>query len=909
MAHATFKKKLLPCLITMAIAGTGYQTAYAAEGEEADKDAEVVEIVGIRDSLKQNLAAKRDADSVVEVITAEDIGKFPDKNLAESLQRVPGVAISRDFGGSGANVAIRGSNPELTSVLLNGQYVASTGWFSQNNDRRSFNMALLPSELVESIEVHKSPSASLDEGGVGGTVVVHTRKPLKMDANTVYLSAEMMVNDNDDTKAPGATVLYSWKNDASNLGFSLTASRLEQANHTYKAENYWEEGWSAAGIAFFEQDRVRDSYDLTVQFSPSDTVDLTAQYFTTKLDEGNTNQNFLVINSHWRDGMNTLFSSYGGQPTANRLYDGFNGTASVPRVDGNGNPVYLPTAGTITGGLAWLAQDTNTRDAEIESEVFTVGADFHFDKLTVHASVGTTGADGGNGGNYNGLWGTSSYSIDWAAAGAPGTPMPFGDVPGASNFTGGTIDINMGGQREMMINPSSQINFRDGSWQALSDGSIGITDIQDDADHVQVDFDFDVSFGVIEALKTGVKVVDHSHEFGLTSLAGSGLDGNLTIADFQDGYVHHPGGGLRNSPTVFPHLDADAFQSYLRAHTVGTTSADGRYVNGFDKQAWGKVNEDTKAIYLQADFGGSDFGGNFGVRYVETDVSGEAYNPANQFSRYKTDADYSDWLPSMNAWFNLSEKMKLRLSSADVMSRAGFTQMHPAYSNMAQVQQTAAKGNIGIQPFRASQQDIGIEYYMDDESYIAFALFTKNIESYITTGTINETILTNTQNGTVPIEYTVTVPVQGPGGRTRGAEFQIQKTFGDFGGIFNYTYVDGYGRDDNGERKELPGLSRNIYNITGFYETESWSTRLAYTYRDDFLAEGLGIGGTSRFLAQDFLDAAVNLFFDNVTVSFEAVNLLNEPNIEVHAGEGSLETLRNYSDYGTRYTIKASVNF
>ncbi|MEE9448074.1 MAG: TonB-dependent receptor plug domain-containing protein, partial [Arenicellales bacterium] len=182
-----------------------------------------VTATGTRAALRQGLNLKQNATSAIESISAEDIGKFPDKNLAESLQRVPGVTINRGFAGEGNEVSIRGVNPQLTHTLLNGQFVASTEWFSLGSNNRSFNMDMLPSELVTSIEVHKSPTASQDEGGVGGTVVVNTRKPLDAkESQTMFFSAEMNTNSIADTDkvGAGATAYIGWKNDEDNFGAS-----------------------------------------------------------------------------------------------------------------------------------------------------------------------------------------------------------------------------------------------------------------------------------------------------------------------------------------------------------------------------------------------------------------------------------------------------------------------------------------------------------------------------------------------------------------------------------------------------------------------------------------------------------------------------------------------------------------
>ena len=148
-------------------------TSYAAE--QVNEDVEVIEVRGIRSSTAENLAIKRLSTATVDAITAEDIGKFPDKNVADSLQRVSGVLIDRD-GGEGSRVSIRGTSPDWTLTQLNGNYIASSG---SGTPTRSFNYTLLPSSMIKSVELYKSAEARIDEGGIGGTVILHTRKPLR----------------------------------------------------------------------------------------------------------------------------------------------------------------------------------------------------------------------------------------------------------------------------------------------------------------------------------------------------------------------------------------------------------------------------------------------------------------------------------------------------------------------------------------------------------------------------------------------------------------------------------------------------------------------------------------------------------------------------------------------------------
>ena len=181
-------------------------SAETTEEAKIKKDMEVIEIRGIRSSMAENLDVKRMSGSVVDAITAEDIGKSPDKNVADSLQRVPEVVIERD-GGEGSSVSIRGLSSELTFRQLNGNFIAS----SPGKPSRSFDYALLPSSMIESVEVYKSPDARLDEGGVGGTVLMHSRKPLNMDANSDVFNVESTYACVTKEYEPQFTGLYSWK--------------------------------------------------------------------------------------------------------------------------------------------------------------------------------------------------------------------------------------------------------------------------------------------------------------------------------------------------------------------------------------------------------------------------------------------------------------------------------------------------------------------------------------------------------------------------------------------------------------------------------------------------------------------------------------------------------------------------
>ncbi len=224
-----------------AVAATSTPAVFAQEGAD---NTEVIEIRGIRASQKENINTKRFSDSVVDAITAEDIGKFPDKNVAESPSRIPGITIDRDFG-EGQGVTIRGVQPDQNLTLLNGQAVGTAQWFVLSDATRNFNFEILASEMVAGLEVYKSSQADLDEGALGGTVILRTRKPLDLDANTSQVSIEGQYSDNAETTDPSLSGLYSWKNDDGTFGLLVSASFQQR---TVQRETNEDFGWFGPSI-------------------------------------------------------------------------------------------------------------------------------------------------------------------------------------------------------------------------------------------------------------------------------------------------------------------------------------------------------------------------------------------------------------------------------------------------------------------------------------------------------------------------------------------------------------------------------------------------------------------------------------------------------------------------------------
>ncbi|HEX8954962.1 MAG TPA: TonB-dependent receptor plug domain-containing protein, partial [Burkholderiaceae bacterium] len=281
---------------------------------------QVVTVSGIRASLQAALDKKRDADSVVEVVSAEDIGKLPDKNVADAVQRVPGVNISSSAGGEGGfsendRVSIRGTSAGLTQTTVNGHMIGTGDWFVLDQEGavgRSVSYALLPSEIVNAVVVAKSQTADMVEGGVAGSVDIQTRKPLDFKKQlTAEISAQAIYADLPRKTDPQINGLINWKNDTNTMGV-LVQLFDEQRHERRDGQEFYgytqisptsnaaiahpdlANVWAPNGISasLFEQDRKRRGGDFDIQFKPSSDLMLDVNGFSSHLSAANYNRSF-----------------------------------------------------------------------------------------------------------------------------------------------------------------------------------------------------------------------------------------------------------------------------------------------------------------------------------------------------------------------------------------------------------------------------------------------------------------------------------------------------------------------------------------------------------------------------------------------------------------------------------------
>ena len=302
----TYRKSLL-------IASVSALAAAATPALAQDATVDELVVTGIRASLQQSLETKRNADAIVDSVTAEDVGKFPNSNVAEALTMVPGVTVDRQFG-QGEKVSILGTDPALNRTLLNGQTVASADWFILDSPGRTFNYALLAPQIVGRVDVYKSPEARIDEGSIGGTVIVSTRRPFDLKSPTIAGSVGYLYNDRSKKDDLQGALIASWKNADETLGVAVSVQKATDQLRRDGVETYgtmaasqWAGGNpdnpvdsrnfgcvgacattlganlnarspNAFGTSFFEQERDRLTYTGSIQFRPNDQLELEFNY-------------------------------------------------------------------------------------------------------------------------------------------------------------------------------------------------------------------------------------------------------------------------------------------------------------------------------------------------------------------------------------------------------------------------------------------------------------------------------------------------------------------------------------------------------------------------------------------------------------------------------------------------------
>lgn len=882
--------------IAAAVSLTLLGAAFAVQAQEAKKEAaqlDQVVITGIRASLESATNIKRNSNAVVDAVSAEDVGKLPDADVGQALGRIPGISVGRDFG-QGASVSIRGTDPQMTYTTLNGQTVASTGWFDQKDIDRSFNYSLLPAELIGGMEVYKSSQADLTEGGIGGTVIVKTRKPLDLEAGTAFAGVKLGKGSISDELNKEVSGLYSWRNPAKTFGV-LIAGGIDKGEYVRKGVEA-DMRWSGdVAPSTFVQDRKRTALNVTLQARPASNIELGLNYTRLELNANNSNTSHYIFTGN-------------GDASDCKQTNPVNGLCVVhtrATADYNKHNVFLQN---------WV------RSASMTSDSLVLDGTFKGNGFKLSAVGGTTKADGGTDQTANFAYG--QFTPDFAKGEPAHTKAP-GNIP----YWTGTIDAT---GKTISLQPSSNQNVGVSNLPAQSSPELwanGRGPNKDKENFFQADATIDLSWNMLTAFKTGVRFTDHtftkSGARGLRPATAKAVD----TASLYDGSLDMVGGWSVPKPNM------DAMLAAARANVTGWVE---------DRSAYGELKEKNSAIYGMFDFDADKLHGNFGLRYVRTKATatGYVFDGTKWSGDYKTDAEqnngwsttkastsssYNDVLPSLNVAYDLQRDTILRFALSKAITRPNFVNMfNTAVVGFADTNKANDAFNYGtpaLKPQSSKQFDLGIEYYYGRGNLVSAAFFYKKIDNFITTQT-----LTNQKVGVVSPDtgvdsWTINRYINAGGGKIQGIELQGNHAFNNgFGVSANYTYSDAKAPSSSyqDELNMFTLSSKHNANLVGYYENQTYSARLAYNWRSKYMVRESGWYGNRMHDATGSLDLSLGWnITDKLRLSFEAINLLKQDDVQYGAA-GAASTVRPslkagfptwYFEGETTYRVGLSAKF
>jgi iron complex outermembrane recepter protein len=847
-------KLLLSCSLGMLGATMASQVAFAQNGQGAAVSSEAPEeivVTGIRGSLAKGIEEKRNATSFIDSLASEDIADFPDLNISEALQRVPGVTINR-IEGEGQQVTVRGLAPEFTQILLNGNTVTSGGG-------REVDLDIFASELFNNVKLIKTPYAALTEGGLAATIDLRTARPFDFKDFIVAGTLQGVYNDVRKKMAPRGSVLISktW-NDTFGILVSAGYSESKLRGDSVEGQRYLLRDFTGItggqfGVLEFAglprsviepRDRERLGLTAAIQFRPSDNIELNADIAYAKLSEFRTR--------HSIDGL-TL-----------------GGTTRPISITRSATDPRFVVAGTFDG--------VSTRTENVFDDIS--------DKLLIANFDGTFGLG-------NGLKAYGKFSFSKAKNKQDLFRVLY-DFTG--RFSYALVDFN---GAQVPTFRSENFSFTDLNAYRFNQSRFIDTFIDDTEYAFQGDLikEFDGSF--IKQLSGGMRYASRKNEtisfdgtLGPAQLNGAAP--SLSQVGVINPFAFFEGQGPASLVRDFAIIPFDRFSgntvifppNYVPPQQFGGT---------FD------IKENTLGGYVQADFDGSAEGlgirGNVGVRVVKTKETstGFALLPTGPAAVVDSNS-YLDILPSINVAFDVSDDIVLRTAASRAITRPTLSALNPGISGIERAALTANKGNPDLDPFRVSQIDVGLEWYFAKDSLLAATFFHKEIESFITRAPVAQRLgipgpLFNDANVDVSQSiFNVTQPINGKGASVTGVEISYQQPLSflpapwdGFGVAANYTYASSkfdYTFDNRVFTGPFPGQSKHSYNLVGYYENKWLSARFAYAWRDDYLSF---LGNNTR--RNDITGARGQLDFsssvkviDGVSLTFDVLNLLGEEN-------------------------------
>ncbi len=854
-------------------------TAAAAQPKSDGVLQEIV-VTGVRGSITRALQAKEASVGVVDVITAEDIGKFTDNNVSEALQRIPGVTIDRSELGEGAQINLRGLGPAFSRTEING-----------GSAFNGFDFGVLASELFSQVIVEKSPTAASTEGGLAGTVYQETPKPFAFDGFAATATAGASIGQEGDTVPRGFALFSNNWDDRfgllASIAYSETDFRTNQVS--FGSWGPFRQVASAAALASAPQElldaatpRTTGYYSyilereniggtLTFQARPSDTFELTADFIYAKSDS-----------DRWDDRPDAPLEVGVEAPTAFTISNGALVSATFANVQNRIGTSYRPIADEV--------HQFTLRGSWQPSDSWTISPGLTYAKHDVQNALELF-----------------SFAIN-------GTDFSYAVDDDFASFTTDSTDFSSNPQ-DYGLN----VFFYDRNR------------VEDEEVLAKIDFERAFDIPGVSAVKFGARFTDRTSDAqGAFSVLVQGSEALLPNAPTSLGPVARSrdfdvGGSPASVPSSILAADVERVKELFYGNADPYT-ADGFFRDPNDSALRTfSIDERTLAGYLMGEFEFGNLKMNAGVRIVQTQSSSSGSQLIDGEVSSRSDSNtYTNYLPALNLRYALQEDLLLRATYSRTVNRPALFDLRPS-TIIDSGPRTGSRGNPELLPFRADQADLGVELYFHDGALLNATAFVKEIDSLITQTTVQELATFPDQITREPIQGLIafTQPANGNSARVLGVEMGVQSPFyflpgnwSNLGGIVNYTYADSEASitDATGSRTTaLPGLSKNSVNAVLYYDDGRFDARLAYAWRDTYLRDD-AVGrqfGAERFIkSYGQLDLALNFrVFENLLINVQGLNLLDEQRFEVTRIPGIADLPTNVLELERRWLVGARFTF
>lgn len=896
-------------LAVSAMPALGQTTPTAAD------EGDTIVVTGFRASLESAAKTKKNSDQIVESITAEDIGKLPDNSIAESISRLPGLTSQR-LDGRSSSISIRGFAPDFSTTLLNGREQVSI------NDNRGVEYDQYPSEVIGRVDVYKTPNAQLIGQGLSGTVDLRTVRPLEYGKQAFTVGARAEYNDNGRLNAGSKSwgyrvnALYVGQFAEDTIGLMLGVAHISQPNQVKRFNAWGYPNVNASTVVIGGSKSYAQSTDTkrtgivgTLEFKPTDSFTTSFDAFYSKFKDNQILRG-IELPLFWSSAqLQPGFTAANGVVTAGQ----FNGVKGVVRNDAN-----VREADTLS--LGW--------NGKYKADGWILTADAAYSKVDRSELVLETYSGTGR----NAVGATDNIRFAFGPTGAVFTPgLNYGDY----SLIQLTSPQGWGGN----ITPASGPGIVNGQ-----DGYYNNRGVKDELKQFRASVERELDSGFLKAVEAGAAYTDRSK--------------SLTPTEFFLGLKANTNGttsvpiptAARLGITNLAFLGLGPVVSYdpVALLNSGIYNQIRNPNSDVAVKGW-TVSEKVFAAYIMAkidaDLGSSKLTGNIGLQYQNTNQNSTGTATSGSpvvLAAPVTGGDkFGNWLPSLNLSLRTQTDWVFRLGAARQLARPRMNDMRVSSNYSFSAAQAVAGvtpfstegGNARLRPWIADALDLSVEKYFGGGGYVALAGYYKQLKTYIYTAVVpydftGFPVPINPATGQ-PFVLTAaqrigpaTVPQNGTGGSLYGAEFSFQLPFRSlsanldgFGltGSASYTKSEIASNGPGSNPDDLPGYSRWVGSLTGYFEKNGFSARTSVRYRSSFLGELSGFGGDltrRRANAETIVDAQIGYEFQEssplrgVTLLVQGTNLTDAPFRTFNPGFDN--QVIDYQTYGRRFLFGVS---